>query len=362
MPDGSLEVVDPALEDLPLLQEIDPDYSIRTAPLQGFTTPGFQEIRRWRVPILKRDLLNIDASMLKELHETEILRVKELERKIYDRFSDDRATLLDLKIEMARRELMSCYLCGRGCGVNRLQGEVGFCGLGVDAYVGGTFIHISEEPPVNPSLLIELHGCGMRCRFCQKPELLVIDKEVILSGTSWLNLDTASARSLSFIGGNPDESLYAILRFLDTAPDDFNLPVVWNCHGYGNIIVYKILEGVVDVYIPDLKYGDDECAATWSGCERYVDTAHTCIAEMARQGVPVIVRMLILPGHSECCHIPSINWLKDYAPSVSLNIMNQYYPDFKITGLNGPMAQRPEAREVQKIITEVEKAGINLII
>lgn len=362
MPDGSLEVVDPTLDDLSLLEEIDPDYRIRITPLQGFTTPRFQKIRRWRVPILRKELLNVETLILKELQETEMLKIKDFERRIYDTFSDDRATLLELKIEMTRRELSACNLCGRRCGVNRLQGEVGLCGLGADAYVGGTFIHISEEPPINPSLLIELHGCGMMCRFCQKSELLEVNKGMKLSEVSWLHLDMASARSLSFIGGNPDESLYSILRFLNTAPDDFNLPIVWNCHGYGAAVVYSILEGLVDAYVPDLKFGDDKCASTWSGGKGYVETARNGIVEMARQGVPVFVRMLILPGHNECCHLPSVQWLKKYINSISLKILDQYYPDFKISQLDGLMANRPEIEEVQRIICEAEQAGLNLIV
>lgn len=359
--DGSVEVVDPTPEDLPLLQEIDPDYRIRIAPLQGFKRPRFQELRRWKIPILEKELLNVDTSTLKNLHEAEMLKIEDFEQKPCDTFSNDSSNLLDLKIEISRRKLITCNLCGRGCRVNRLVGETGYCGLDADAYVGGTFIHIAEEPPINPSLLVELYGCGMRCKFCQKSELLEIKKSRRLDGYLWEDLDPSKARSLTFIGGNPDESVYSILRFLKAAPDDFDLPIVWNCNGYGNIVTYKILEGTVDVYIPDLKYGNDKCAAKWSGITGYVKKAHDCIAEMANQNVPVFVRMLVLPGHSKCCHIPSIHFLKRYADSISLNLMDQYHPEFSLSEPEGPMSGSPEAKEIWQILDEAKRAGLKLI-
>lgn len=359
--DGVLQIIDPAIEDLPFLQSIDPDYQIKTSPLSGFTKPRFLTLRKWQIPLLRKELAQIDRVILKDLHEYEMARVRRSNYMGTPIISNNHVTLLDVKIELARRELMECRLCGRRCGVNRLGGETGFCGLGIDAYLGGMFIHISEEPPINPSLLIELHGCGMRCRFCQKPELLETHSSMILGASMWRRLPTTGARSLSFIGGNPDESLFSVLRFLKKAPEDFNLPIVWNCHGYGNIVAYKILEGVVDAYIPDLKYGNEECAAKWSGVKGYVEIAQKCIGEMAQQRVPVFVRILILPSHSECCHLPSIRWLKKFREYVSVNIMAQYHTDSAITEADGPMANCPTPEEVQLVYNEARKAGLNQI-
>lgn len=359
--DGVLQIIDPAIEDLPFLQSIDPDYQIKASPLPGFTKPRFLTLRKWQVPLLRKELARVDRVNLKELHGYEMARVRKSNYIGTRIISNNYVTLLDVKIELARRELMECMLCGRRCGVNRLEGERGFCGLGMDAYLGGMFIHISEEAPINPSLLIELHGCGMRCRFCQKPELLEPHSSIVLDASIWRHLPTAGARSLSFIGGNPDESLFSILRFLKKAPEDFNLPIVWNCHGYGNNIVYHVLDGIVDVYIPDLKYGDDKCTAKWSGVKGYIETAQKCISEMAQQRVPVFVRILILPGHSGCCYLPSIRWLKELRDYVSVNIMAQYHPDFTITEADGPMADYPTPEEVQLVYNEVRKAGLKQI-
>ncbi|MBI5410298.1 MAG: hypothetical protein HZA14_13125 [Nitrospirae bacterium] len=105
--------------------------------------------------------------------------------------------------------------------------------------------------------------------------------------------------------------------------------------------VKVLLDGVVDAYIPDLKYGNDRCAKKWSGVKNYIDTAHNSIVEMASQAVPVFVRILILPGHGSCCHLQSINWLKDYEDKVVLNLMGQYFPENDMVDILGPMADRP---------------------
>lgn len=361
MTDGTLEVIDPAMEDLPLLQAIDPDYRIITAPLKGFVAPRFQSLRMWYTPLLKENICEVSLDILRKVHEQEMYDIKKCNYNSSKILSGKNATLMDVKIELARRELMDCKLCVRRCGADRLNGGKGFCGLGADAYVADTFIHIAEEPPINPSLLIELHGCALRCRFCQKPELHNISTHKILNKNLWGGLSFDKARSLSFIGGNPDESIYAILRFLNTAPDRFCLPVVWNCHGYADKAVYQILEGVVDTYIPDLKYGNDECAAKWSSVRNYVETAHNGINEMIVQGVPVFVRILILPGHGRCCHVHVIRWLEKHKDKMTLNLMEQYFPENGMEKVLGAMADRPKAWEIKMLRKEARKAGLSLI-
>lgn len=359
--DGMVEIVDPCMEDLAFLKAIDPDYQILTSPLHGFTTPRFQALRAWHSKLKKEHISEVSSNVLMEIHSEEMEGIIKSNLKSLGTKAKGKATLLDLKIELARRELAECRLCGRNCSVNRLAGKFGFCGLGRDAYLGDSFLHIAEESPINPSLLIELYGCAMRCRFCQKPELHSVCREKVFDNKVWKRLKLKGARSLSFIGGNPDESLYAILRFLKSAPQEFNLPIVWNTHGFGNKVANKLLEGVVDVYIPDLKYGNTQCASEWSGVENYIETAHDSINEMVSQGVPVFVRILILPGHTGCCHIPSILWLRRHRKVIAINLMDQYYPEFGASIMHGAMVNRPDSKECKLIHDKAREAELHLI-
>lgn len=302
--DGGLDVVDPGFDTLDLLREIDPNFAVAAAPLRGFTRP--------------------------------------------------RALDLDLagRAALARHALGACDLCARGCRVNRLAGERGTCGLGVDGVVAEHFVHIGEEAPINPSLVISLAGCGMRCRYCQQGRLL--DPRSLpgrpLDASLWADLDFEGARSLSFVGGNPDESLPAILGFLAAMPGDFALPLVWNSHAYATESALALLDGVVDAFVPDLKYDDERCARRLSGVRGYPERARRTIRWMLAQGVPVIVRVLVLPGHAGCCHLPALEWLANLdADALLVSVRGQYSPDWRITGRDGAMNRRATGVEVARV-------------
>jgi putative pyruvate formate lyase activating enzyme len=179
---------------------------------------------------------------------------------------------------------------------------------------------------------VNLRGCGLKCRFCQKHELL--DPDGLgnpLDSSLWNHLRSKAARSISFLGGNPDEAIYAILRFPTGAPSSFRKPIVWNSNGYASRIVYQLLRGIVYVYIPDMKFYRKTCSRDLAGCDNYFDMFKVGIEEMAKQDVPIFVRILILPGHMECCNLPLIEHLAKYREKVKLNIMGQYYPDYLIS-------------------------------
>lgn len=349
MQDGLLEVVDPALEDLPLLREIAPDYRVETAKLRGFNSPRFQRARNLRLPLTTEDIKRLPDTELFECHAE---WMKMLKMPVLPKNKKTSVSLLDIKVELARRSLKDCRLCGRDCGVNRHSGKKGVCGLGIEASIGEIFIHIAEEPPINPSLNLNLMGCSMRCRFCQKSELLDAKGEGLsLSRMLWEYIENGgkAARSISFIGGNPDQSLYSILRFLALAPHGFKRPVVWNSNGYASRLVYLLLDGLVDVYIPDAKFYSPDCSQDLAGCRNYFKTFKAGLAEMISQDVPVFIRMLVLPGHSGCCHTPMIEFLSSYRNKIRLNIMGQYYPDYILSKGDSLMNSRPTHSEVESL-------------
>jgi len=359
---GSLEVIDPSFDVLSLLQEINPDFSIASSPLPGFNRPRLLRSRQLKTGIARSDLAGLPDVELWSVH-TRLC--EDFGKSLEQEYCGTTLTFLDLKIELARRLLQDCQLCARRCGIDRTRGKRGPCGLGSAAYVGEHFIHIAEESPVNPSLIINLMGCGLRCRFCQQHELLEVN-EVMgskLDTGLWQELDTVGARSLSFAGGNPDESLYAILQFLNSAPTDWQLPIVWNCHGYETQEVLSLLNGIVDVYIPDLKYMADNCAYQLSRIRGYKEVVQRAIKAMCRQGVPIYVRILILPGHLNCCHYKAIDFLESLGiPEIlTVSVRGQYSPDWQIGESDGRLSDRATQYEIDSVIEYTVSKGMFVI-
>lgn len=355
---GQLEIIDPSLDHLALLRSVDPRFAIHSEPLPGFERPAVLATRGTSIGIAHASLTLMATDDLRDLHRTAI------RNSVGEGIpSSAAAGLLDLKVELARRHLHSCRLCARNCGVNRLAGERGVCGLGHGAIVAEHFVHIAEEPPINPSLVISLAGCGLRCRFCQQGWLLEPGSVHgrALDGDLWPELDTAGARSLSFVGGNPDESVYAILDFLRTIPDNWCLPIVWNTHTYSTPEVLSLLDGVVDVYLPDLKYGSDDCARAISGVTGYVDVAtRTLTAMVARAST--IVRVLVLPGHVSCCHEPALRFLAGLPRErLLVSVRGQYCPDHRIDDRDGLLATRVDPVELGHVRAYAESLGLNLV-
>ena len=354
--DGCVAVVDPGFNALDLLQSIDSDYKIRRSNFAGFTSPVFLLTRNMGCRV-SDNLSELSEAKLWDIHDSTMAEPPTGFLPVAG------ASLLDLKIELSRRILLHCHLCGHRCGVDRIQGEIGICGLGAQAVVAETFIHIAEESPINPSLLISLSGCGLRCRYCQQWELLdpAISGESL--GTSlWHRLPIDGARSLSFIGGNPDESLYAILNFLADAPPDWSLPVVWNSHGYASPEAVRLLKALVDCYLPDFKYGSDDCASKLSGAPRYPEAAREAIRAMLSQGVPVIVRILVLPGHFDCCHARVLDTLAPMnSENLYVSVLGQYWPDWQITEADGELARCVSVDEVKQVRSLACEFGLKII-
>lgn len=360
--EGRLEVVDPGYDTLELIRSINPGFKIETAPLPCFIAPRFQSARKMGCGLSLESLKKSEEGTLWDLHHRLLEQSTAEARAKHSR----EASLLDLKIELAYRILKSCRLCGRRCGVDRTIGEKGICGLGMEATVFEHFVHIAEEPPVNPALNIILGGCGLRCKFCQQDHLLDPSSVVgdPLKSPLWRRLNKKGARTLSFIGCNPDESLFAILRFLADAPVRWALPVIWNCHGYATIETLSLLNGLIDAYVTDYKYGNPVCGDNLAGAPGYSDTAFSAIEAMLRQEVPVIVRILILPGHVGCCHIPILERIKaiDKRELLILSVRDQYCPEGSIKQMDKhPMNRRVTADEAHRVRAYAQSQQFNLV-
>lgn len=358
--DGGLEIVDPGIAELELLREIDPGFAVAGFGEPPASPPRLLSTRSIGCGIARQTASTLAEPALWELHSRAMHDLKAATPK---RPSADELQLLELKRMLAEQLAQPCRLCARRCAAPRRAGMVGPCGLGMDAYVAEHFVHIGEERLLNPSLVFNLRGCALRCRFCQQHRLLKAKGTAAerLSVDLWKEIDPRGARSMSFVGGNPDESLPAILRFLETMPHDLKLPIWWNNHAYSSPETLTLLDGVVDGYVPDYKYGRSECGRALSGVIDYPAAARRSVSMMLNQAVPVVVRILVLPNHVDCCHLPVLDTLASLRQSnLIISVRGQYAPDWKIGPTDASLNRRPSLAEIQRVSRHAQALGLKL--
>lgn len=231
----------------------------------------------------------------------------------------------------AESRLQHCDLCPWRCGIDRLAGAHGRCGLGAEGRWMRELLHEGDEPEISPTHLLDLAGCNLRCAYCPEGSYVCAPEG---PGTTPLapvaladrirQRQAEGARSLSLAGGEPSAQLPAVLRLLAACPGDVR--VVWNSNLWATEASLRALEGVVDVYLPDLKYGSDDCARRLSGVADYTATLERNLRLIATQNVPVLVRHLVLPGHLDCCTAPVLQKLRAAFPQFTVNLMTVYLP------------------------------------
>ncbi|MCI0497561.1 MAG: radical SAM protein [Thermoplasmata archaeon] len=255
------------------------------------------------------------------------------------------------KAEAAAAMMRSCALCEWRCGADRTAGKRGRCGV-LEPRVTSEFLHTGEEAELVPSHTIFFSGCNFRCLFCQNhdisqrpergaemtPEEMAdaidmrwgaVDRELPLFPARFLR---GGGRNVNFVGGEPTPDLPFILEALMhvAAP----IPVVWNSNMYMTGEAMALLDGVVDLYLTDLKYGNDACAERLSGVKMYSEVVGRN-HRLGEQHADLMIRHLVLPGHAECCSKPAIDWIADNLQNARVNIMDQYRPEWRAREAEG---------------------------
>jgi putative pyruvate formate lyase activating enzyme len=301
-----------------------------------------------------------DDEALKALHEFSLESSPEAGR--------GDVSLLDLKAELAHRMLRGCRLCERACGVDRLAGEKGHCGV-LDARISSDFLHMGEEPDLVPSYTIFFSGCTFECAFCQNwdistrpdsgvtvnPSVLARKIESKASREGRL-MSLEMARNVNWVGGDPTSNLPFILDVLREC--NASIPQVWNSNMYLSVDAMRLLDGVIDVYLTDFKYGNDRCALRLSNVRDYLRVVQRNHL-MARENAELIIRHLVLPGHVDCCTRPALTWIADNLRDVKVNVMSQYRPEHKarqFEEISHPLGMR----EYQKAIDIADRLGLDL--
>jgi putative pyruvate formate lyase activating enzyme len=254
---------------------------------------------------------------------------------------------LNKRVELLQEFIKECQLCPRQCHVNRLNGEVGYCGAGSDLMVSSAFPHFGEEPPLvglNGSGTIFLTHCNLRCIFCQNYDISHLGRgdRITLSdmARAMVKLQEMGCHNINFV--TPTHYASQIVASLPKAMEwGLRLPIVYNCSGYESIEVIRLLEGVVDIYMPDVKFMDEKYSKRYSNAPDYPEVIKKVLKEMHRQvgdlttnskGVAergLLIRHLVMPGGVASSEAV----LKFIAEEISVhsyvNIMNQYRPEYR---------------------------------
>jgi putative pyruvate formate lyase activating enzyme len=277
-----------------------------------------------------------------------------------------------------KERLSSCDVCPHRCRVNRVAGETGFCGATDEIVVVHSGLHFGEEPPISGS-----HGsgtiffarCNARCVYCQNYQISQCVEEIPTRTLSpeeladeMLALERSGAHNVNLV--SPTHVIAQVAEGLCIAREKgLSIPVVYNTNGYDAVETLRCLEGLIDVYLPDVKYSDDAVAKAHSGIGRYVEVNRRAIAEMfrqvgnlavdregiARQGV--LVRHLVLPedlaGSKD-----SLAFLAALSKEMVVSIMAQYSPQHKARNLP-PLDRRISAAEYERVLDWAWELGLD---
>lgn len=269
-------------------------------------------------------------------------------------------SFLDLKIEIANHILENCHLCTRRCSINRKEGKLGYCKCGTKITVSTMFEHMGEEPELVPSGTIFTLGCTMRCRHCQnwtisqwKEQGEVYSPESLAKAVE--HLRNNGCRNANLVGGEPTPWL---AQWLETFKHvNVNVPVVWNSNSYYSEETAQLLAGFADVYLLDFKYGNNKCAEHVSDAPNYWE-ACTRNHLYGKEYGELIIRVLVLPNHLDCCTHSILEWIrKNLGSTTRTNIMFQYRPEWRAHEIP-ELRRRLTRAEKEKAIQLAKKAGL----
>jgi putative pyruvate formate lyase activating enzyme len=253
------------------------------------------------------------------------------------------------RVERAYKLLHDCKVCPRRCGVDRLNGERGVCKVGKNPVVSSYNVHLGEEPPISGtrgSGTIFFTSCNLRCIYCQNFPISQLGNgaEVTTQDLAemMISLQSRECHNINFV--TPSHFVPQILEALSFAWEmGFDLPLVYNTSGYDSMEALKLLDGIIDIYLPDMRYSDNLVAKRLSSVENYVEVNREAVREMYRQvgnlvtdeeGIAqkgLLIRHLILP-HNLAGSKKTFRFIaEEISEEIHLSLMGQYFPTFKAT-------------------------------
>jgi putative pyruvate formate lyase activating enzyme len=257
-------------------------------------------------------------------------------------------------------KLKDSQLSPNQCGVNRLKGQTGVCGLDWKAYCFREMINLTEEPDLVPSHQVYFAGCNLKCGFCsvaewnQGPMSVPTIKIDDLPGRIESRQEQG-AGNLNLLGGEPAVSIYGILGVLEKIPPQTR--VVWNSNMYYCSPVWDALDGLVDVYLADFKCGNNDCSQKMLGVSDYIEVVQENLLRASIRG-ELYIRHVVMPGHINCCGETVLEWIAEKIPNAKISLRFDYIPPI-------PAGSCPEGyvsdKEKQKILEIAKRLGLNVV-
>lgn len=281
------------------------------------------------------------------------------------------------RVEALESRLAGCRVCPRHCDIRRDQDDMGFCRTGHLPVVSAVTPHFGEEPALSGTRgagNVFFGSCNLRCTYCQNFEISQ-DKHVrnkdemshedLAQKMMWLQAQ--GCHSINFV--SPSHFVPQMLRALYIATGmGLELPIVYNTSSYDDLETLKLLDGIVDIYLPDLKYSDNQTGIDYSGCPSYVEISRAAVKEMFRQvgnlqldthGVAargIIIRHLVLPNDLAGSE-DTLRWIAhELGTDVTISIMAQYYPTNKAEQ-NPLLSRTVREREYEKVLALIDELG-----
>jgi putative pyruvate formate lyase activating enzyme len=281
--------------------------------------------------------------------------------KAVEKLPAPKTSLLDLKLELARRYFKKCNFCERMCEEDRTE-KAGVCGV-LESRITSEFLHHGEEPELVPSYTIFFAGCTFKCVFCQNWDIsqspeggIIIAPEKV---ARMIKRQSGRARNTNWVGGDPTSNLKFILDVLTHS--ETNIPQVWNSNMYLTESSMQLLDGLIDVYLTDFKYGPGKCGKRLSKVNNYWDVVSRN-HKLANEQAEMIVRHLVLPDHIECCTEPIMKWLAENLDTskVRVNVMDQYRPEYNAFE-HEELTRRLTTAEFLKALSIAKDLGLNTV-
>lgn len=272
------------------------------------------------------------------------------------------------------KELEQCEICPHRCKINRNNNQIGRCKSGDMVKIALVSTHNFEEPCISGDMgsgTVFFSNCNMNCIFCQNYEISQLGKgkEISIQDLARIFLEQQERNVANINLVTPTSFVPQIIEAIKIAKArGLHIPIIYNTNGYENVETIKLLEGYIDVYLPDLKYAENELAKKYSKIYNYFEIATNAIKEMINQvGVPkfdkngmitkgVIIRHLVLPNYIENSK-KVLKWIKENLPNdIYVSIMAQYFPTYKAKEDNkiNRKLTKEEWRQIEDFVDEIE--------